>query len=916
MPEQDYSVKPSLPHQFRLLALVGTILITGFLGGGLGAADGEAHGPSTSLPPLSEARAAGRLKSSYLNTVATAKAPTATGTATANLSAFKNQIGPTLKTTCLTCHGPDKQKGQFRVDTLDPDLLNGGDVGKWLKVFDVVSNGEMPPENDKNIHLDAEPRRTLTTWLEAELQKASRAGRSELGATSFRRMTRYEYNYALQDLTGLPYEFAELLPPETVSKDGFLNSSALLQMSGMQFERYRELGLKALQKATVKGPRPPVASYAIAIQDLLDGALAQEKKDEQDQEKKDDKDKEPKKKTDKRSKQNGKVHLRHLESGIVLPFKDDFKPRCTILTDGGTGKTPAVSPAVVVIGPNQSLKMNLGETLPDDGIMRVRLRVGRTTREANDYVAVRLILSAHTSNNANFSEVISRRDIPVTAPADQPEFIHFDVPLSEITRNPFRKKGGSLGRPDEFLTIQVVSNAGGKNAAAPLAIQADYIDIIAPFYEQWPPKSHTDIFVASKNQGDEKAYGGEVLTQFMTRAWRRPVSTAEVAPFQSLLAKYRPGFATFEEAMLEVLSTVLAAPDFLYLTHKLPENSSKKSQPISDLELATRLSFFLWCSLPDQELLGLAKQSKLSEPKTLAEQTKRLLADPRAQRFSQNFVEQWLGLEALGNVAIDESRFKGSYDRALKDAMREEPLAFFREVLRQNHSVMDFLHSDYVVVNERLAKHYQMPAVYGPDFRVVPIDATVKRGGLLTAAGLLAMNSDGKDSHTVKRGVWILNRLLNDPPPPPPPNVPEVDLTNPEIAKMSLKERIADHRDKPACYSCHAKIDPWGIALENYDAIGAFRTQVNNKPVDATATLFNHQPLAGMDGLKRYLLADRQDQFARAMVHKLTSFALGRTLSFGDRAEIDGITARLRKSDDRLGNLITLITTSDLFRAR
>ncbi len=899
------------------LVLVGFLLSSGSTWGGLGAVEGDAQGGTTApLPPLSEARAAGRLTSSYLNTVAATKAPTAAGTATANLSEFKNHIAPTLKTTCITCHGPDKQKGQFRVDTLDPDLLKGGDVGKWLKVFDVVSNGEMPPENDQNIHLDAARRRSLTTWLEAELQKASHAGRSELGATSFRRMTRYEYNYALQDLTGLSYEFADLLPPETASKDGFLNSSPLLQMSGMQFERYRDLGLKALQKATVQGPRPPVASYTISMQHLLDEALEQEKKDEQEKEKKNEKGKETTKKSDKRSNQNGKVHLRHLESGIVLPFKDDFKPKCRILTEVVAEKTPTVSPAVVVIGPNQSLKMNLGETLPDDGIMRVRLRVGRTTREANDYVGVRLTLSAHTSNNANFSEIISQRDVPVTAPADQPEFIHFDVPLSEITRNPFRKKGGSLGRPDEFLTIQVVANAGGKKGDPALTLQADYIEIIAPFYEQWPPKSHTDIFIASKNQGDENAYGGEVLTQFMTRAWRRPVSTAEVAPFLSLFAKYRPGFSSFDDAMLEVLSTVLAAPDFLYLTQRVPEKSPKSPQAISDHELASRLSFFLWCSIPDQELLSLAAQGKLSELKTLAEQTKRLLADPRSQRFSKNFVEQWLGLEALGNVAIDETRFKGSYDSALKDAMRAEPLAFFREVLRQNHSVMDFIHSDYVVVNERLARHYQIPAVYGPDFRVVPIDATVNRGGLLTEAGLLAMNSDGKDSHTVKRGVWILNRLLNDPPPPPPPNVPEVDLTNPEIAKMSLKERIADHRDKPACYSCHAKIDPWGIALENYDAIGAFRTQVNNKPVDATATLFNHQPLAGMDGLKRYLLADRQDQFARAMVHKVTAFALGRPLTFGDRAELDRLTGRLRKAEDRLGDLITLITTSDLFRAR
>jgi mono/diheme cytochrome c family protein len=896
------------------------VLPLGIAGRGIAAVESDAHRESTApLPSLSDARAAGRLKSSYLKNPANAKAPTATGVAAANLNDFKNLIAPALKTSCVTCHGPDKQKGQFRVDTLDPDLLKGRDVSKWLKVFDAVSNGEMPPENDKNIHLDDEQRSKVTTWLEAELQKASHV-QSELGSTSFRRMTRYEYNYALQDLTGLPYEFSELLPPETASKDGFLNSSPLLQMSGMQFERYRELGLKALQKATVAGGRPPVATYVISMQALFDEALekekAKEKADEQGKDKKDEKRKEKKKPSEKRSNQNGKVHLLQLETGIALPFNDDFKPKCTMLTDMVAEKMPARSPAVLVLGPNQSLKMNLGETLPDDGIMRVRLRVGRTTMAANEYASLRLSLSAHTSNNANFSEVISKRDVPVTASADKPQFIHFDVPLSEITRNPFRKKGGSLGRPDEFLTIQVVSNAGGKPGDQALSIQADYIDITAPYYEQWPPKSHADIFIASKNKADEKTYGSEVLTQFMTRAWRRPVSAAEAAPFLSLLAQYRPGFSSFEDAMLEVLSTVLAAPDFLYLTQKVPEQSPKNPQPISDYELATRLAVFLWCSIPDQELLTLAKQGKLSDPKTLAEQTKRLLADPRSQRFSKNFVDQWLGLEGLDHVTIDESRFKGAYDSALKEAMHEEPVAFFNEVLRQNNSVMDFIHSDYVVVNERLARHYKIADVYGPDFRAVPVDPTVNRGGLLTEAAILAMNSDGKDSHTVKRGVWILKRLLNDPPPPPPPNVPTVDLTNPEIAKMSLKERIADHRDKPACYSCHAKIDPWGIALENYDAIGSYRTQVDNKPVDAVATLFNKQPLAGMDGLKRYLLADRQDQFARAMVAKLTSFALGRPLSFGDRTDIERMTERLRKNGDRLGDLITLITTSDLFRAK
>lgn len=255
-------------------------------------------------------------------------------------------------------------------------------------------------------------------------------------------------------------------------------------------------------------------------------------------------------------------------------------------------------------------------------------------------------------------------------------------------------------------------------------------------------------------------------------------------------------------------------------------------------------------------------------------------------------------------------------DVSLKEAMLEEPKAYFDEVLRNNRSIMDFIHSDYALVNERLAAHYGIPQVYGPGFRKVPVTLQTNRGGILTGAAMLTMNSDGRDSHPLKRGVWLMKRILDDPPPPPPPNVPTVDLTNPEILKMTVKERIADHRNKPACASCHSKIDPWGIAFENYDALGAYRTSINNQPVDATSELFNRQTLAGVDGLKRYLLMDRQDQFARAMVHKLTAYALGKPLTFADRADVDSLTARLRKQGDRLGDLISLIITSDLFNSK
>jgi hypothetical protein len=437
----------------------------------------------------------------------------------------------------------------------------------------------------------------------------------------------------------------------------------------------------------------------------------------------------------------------------------------------------------------------------------------------------------------------------------------------------------------------------------------DYIEISAPHFDQWPPKSHLDIFIASENKNDEQIYGREVIARFLERAWRRPVTAAEVAPFMELFSTYRRDFDTFESAMLEVLATVLATPEFLYLTQKTFVEDAHKPGTISHNELASRLSFFLWSSVPDQELLEFAQKGTLKDPAVLNSQVDRMLADPRALRFPQHFAEQWLGLDGMESVTHVK-------DPALREAMRLEPIAFFREALHTNCSVMDFLHSDYVVVNERLAQHYGISGVFGPHFRKVPISTQTPRGGILTSAAMLAMNSDGADSHPLKRGVWLLERILQDPPPPPPANVPKVDLTDPRILEMTLKERIADHRNKPACISCHSRIDPWGIAFENYDALGAWRTNIKNKPVDAVSVLFNKQELAGVDGLKRHLLADRQDQFSRSLVHKMSAYALGRPLTFADHADIDSLTAQFRKQGDRLADLIHLIVSSNLFHSK
>lgn len=548
--------------------------------------------------------------------------------------------------------------------------------------------------------------------------------------------------------------------------------------------------------------------------------------------------------------------------------------------------------------------------------MRVKLRVGASTREAGQSASLRLVFGFQTNNEGKMSAKVSQRDVEVTTSVDEPGFYIFEVPLDEIPRNPFRKKHeiGQAPNCTEYLEIHNISRTGQRGEGEPVNLELDYAEVEAGLYKNWPPKSHTAIFFESPNQNDEDQYCREILQRFMTRAWRRPITKEDVAPYSKLFKNYRPGFSGFQQTMIEVLATVLASPEFLYLIQTESEKSSD-TRSISNLELANRLSFFLWSSIPDDELLKLAFSKKLKSPNILDAQVARMLTDPKSQRFTRHFVEQWLGLDSIKNLVVDQKKFP-TYDQDFQGILLREPLAFFDHVLQNNASVMDFLQSDYLVIDENLARHYGLSDVRGQDFRKVTISSDINRGGLFTTAAVLTMNSTGVDSNPLKRGVWLLENMLHDPPPPPPPNVPEVDLTDPRILSMTPKERMADHRNQAACRSCHAKIDPWGLALENYDAIGRFRTTIKDKPIDATAVLYNNESLNGVAGLKDYLMTKRQDQFAKAMVHKMTSYALGRPLSFADRAEIEMMATKLRSNGDGLKDLVSIIIHSKLFRTK
>ncbi len=878
--------------------VIGT-LCAGSLGGQEPKAGSDEHG--TAMRTFEQARTFGSERSTYRNQLALNVA----ASAESKLDEFPTSIKPILDRACGQCHGADAQEGILRIDTLSPDLLHGNDIDWWLEVQAMLSNGEMPPPEE--VELRDTDRVKIIEWLSNEIRVASIMRRASKDQSSFRRMTRYEFNYALQDLLGLPYEFAKDLPPEANSEEGFQNTSEQLRMSASQLETFRRLARKALTRATVRGERPPVLHWGVTMQDAgrIDWAKQNEQFENAKAETADDPEKQKQRlsELEKQFQQSHSVpYYRNLATGRAVPASWEYrKAKYANQPTDSPRAIPSALDHVAILPRKQSHRftIELGDRVPDQGIMRVRVRASRANGDDKSIPSLQLLFGWQASNEGRAVLSVPDGERAITAHPDTPEFYQWDVPLGEIyPRNSVRKTSsmGAMPNPSEYIRLANSSISQG-------AIRIDYVEIAAPVYDHWPPASHKRIFIESEHRGDERIYARQVLTAFMQRAWRQAISDDEIEQKLRLFTLVRPACDTFEEAVVEVLATVLASPQFLYVI------ASEQPQ-LTAHELATRLSMFLWCSVPDAQLRQLAASGKLLEVDVFNSQVSRMLSDDRSQRLSKHFVHQWLDMQLL------EFRSLPRELQSLKQAMQREPIAMFDEMLRTNASVLDFLHADYTMANERLAVHYGLPDVTGNHFRRVPLQVGNKRGGLLTQAGLLTMNSAGDESHPLKRGVWLLESLLNDPPPPPPPAVPEIDLADPEIAKMTIKEQIENHRNHAACLSCHAKIDPWGIAFENYDSQGRWRDEISGKPIDATSTLVNNQTLHGMDGLKRFLLENRQDQFVRALVHKLTTYALGRTLTLSDRVMVDEVTSKVRQQGDGLATMIKLIATSDLFKMK
>lgn len=448
--------------------------------------------------------------------------------------------------------------------------------------------------------------------------------------------------------------------------------------------------------------------------------------------------------------------------------------------------------------------------------------------------------------------------------------------------------------------------------------------ITGPLHPQWPPRGHQNLIGDVDLQNGDATDAERILRRFMPKAYRRPVTEAEVERRLELVKRSLSEGRTFEEALKVGLAAVLCSPDFLYL-----EETVEPGRPfVNDFELASRLSYFLWSSMPDKDLFALASAGKLAQPDVLRQQVRRMLSDPKADQFISRFVGQWLRLHEIDETTPD-SKLYPEYDDLLRAGMVAEAEAFFRYLLDENLAVSHFIDSDFVMLNRRLAEHYGIEGVEGLELKPHPVPEGNPRGGVLTMAGILKVTANGTVTSPVLRGVWVLENILADPPPPPPPNVPGLE---PDIrGATTIRQQLAQHRANANCRQCHQKIDPPGFALEAFDPIGLhrqwYRTSEGPKlkvdgrymsyrqgpPVDSSGVLPGGAEFQNVVEFKRLLL-QRKEPFAAALTGKLIAYGLGREIGFSDQPTIEKIVAQTGGGDAGLGDLIHAIVQSEAFR--
>ena len=797
--------------------------------------------------------------------------------ATATYAEERRQLSPPEKLLirfCGNCHSQTDPRGELNLLGLNRDIASGVDADYWHEALNQLASGEMPP-GDEDQPTDNE-RQKLANWIRSGLKIAAANARTTGGQVVLRRLTRYEYQNTMHDLFGLRLNFAKDLPPEPKSPSGFYNNGQNLLMSPMQMETYLQTAVRALD---LSFSTPTTSeSYLYFIESRTARTEDQEKQALASKKEGLDPATFPPKGL---SKKASRVNVGGKDGLFVFPLNsDEFDLRRANHTsfDG------------VLLGPTYRQLYTLNQW-PTKGEMLIRIRIAA----ANGTPHVTFGMGYRASGAVLNVKPIA--DAYINGTCEQPQTIELRIRMEEV---PVFLSGKPKFRGQ---MISVVNNSISSD------VLLDSIEII---YPAPPLEGQHPILATREDSMTEIEFAAATLRKFVPKAYRRPVADNEIGELMNLYHELQQRRPDTLDALRDTLAVVLTSPHFLYIAEPRLESEPRK---LTAHETATRISYFLWSTMPDKRLRELADNGELLNPETLRAETIRLLNDSQIEQFIRNFTYQWLDLGALDQVTIDPKKYQ-QWDADLKHDAAEETYAFMRHVFNQNISALAFLKSDFVMLNDRMAEFYGFEPLQGSVFRAVPNTANPLRSGVTGQASFLAGNSTGSDSHPIKRGVWITRQLFNDPPPPPPANVPELDESQLKNG-LSVVQLLAAHRDNPACNDCHKKIDPWGITLEQFDAIGRFRAHDNEKqPITIDVTLPGGDIVDSPIAMQQFLISRRHEAFATAVVENILMYGLGRELEFTDAETVKKHTAEFIKDGYRLKPLIVRIVTDDAFRIK
>ncbi len=783
------------------------------------------------------------------------------GNGSASVVTF-DSAGKLFANHCQECHSGADPKGDFSLSGLGQNFADPANRERWEAVAEQLLAGTMPPV--KKPRPPASEVKAMLDWIGTRMAATPEGNdsgvRSAIRRTGMRRLTRTEYANTIRDLLKVDIDLSDLLPAETTTT-GFDTNAESLHISPHLLESYLAAADRAIDAAIASGPRPWNNSKRCDI------------------------------KNERSIRPNGSVY-RHLDDGV----------------------------AIFATSVAANIQVTLWQYM-------TRVRAPYRFRIKGYGYRTDKPVTFHVKAG------------PMDAGAQQIVLGYFDVPpdkptVVEFTRSIDANQTIRIVADGLKTSTREVEKIGVENYNGPgLVIQS--VEIEGPLLDSWPPPSHKALFgdlpkrridpadrsgrmeVVSQNPLEDAQ---RIVREFALRAFRRPVTEADLEPILARVRDKLTSKAAFEEAVRVGLRAVLMSPHFLFVR--------EPSGPDDDYALASRLSYFLWSSMPDAELIALAEKGKLREPDTLSQQVERMLRDPKAAAFTENFASQWLGLGAIDATMPDPMLYP-EFDDILKDSCVKEPLLLFDEVLRNDLSLTNFVASDFAIINGRLAEHYGIPGVEGLAFRKVPVPPDGRRGGLLTMASILKVTANGTTTSPVLRGSWVLERILGTPPPKP---TIDIEAVEPDIrGATTIREQLTKHRDRAECASCHALIDPPGFALESYDVIGGWRDRYRSigagepavvdgrrmryrqgPPVDPGDVLLDGRHFRDIGEYKKLLLADK-DQLARALAGKLIAYATGTEPTLADRAAIDRIVSQIRDKNYGFRSLIHEVVRSPIF---